>query len=265
MTVPGVSGGTMAMVVGIYEQLLHAINNLRKHPKEYLLFLIQFILGAGIGFVLFARVVSMLLENPVLGVPTRFLFCGVVAGGIPFIWKKAQAVDKTSGNQVSRISNIGIIVRGFWIIVGIIIVRFLSLIPQGTFAGGIEGSSYWLQFVGGIVVAVALVLPGISVSHMLYILGIYEVVMKQVYSLEWIDLLPLVVGTVAGILLTTHLLEWLMQRCTREVYLVILGFVVGSLWELVPKHAIHSPVLCMVIAIGGFVIMYALIQKGVND
>ena len=79
MTVPGVSGGTMAILAGIYEKLIHSVCMLRKSPKEQLPFLIEFVLGAVTGIVLFARFITMLLQNELLGVPMQFFFCGVVA------------------------------------------------------------------------------------------------------------------------------------------------------------------------------------------
>lgn len=64
MTIPGVSGGTMAVVMGIYEDLIRAVNGLRNEPKKYIGFLLQFVLAAGAGFLLLARLVTWLLEQP---------------------------------------------------------------------------------------------------------------------------------------------------------------------------------------------------------
>ena len=76
MTIPGVSGGTMAVVTGIYEELIKSINGLRKEPKEHLPFLIKFALSALVGFILFAGFVTYLLENIHTGTYIRFLFAG---------------------------------------------------------------------------------------------------------------------------------------------------------------------------------------------
>ena len=90
MTVPGVSGGTMAIIIGIYEQLLGAINGLKKNPKENIIFLIKFLLGACIGFLFFAKLITGLIDNDMTGGFVRFFFCGIVIGGIPLLVKKSE-------------------------------------------------------------------------------------------------------------------------------------------------------------------------------
>ena len=67
MTVPGVSGGTMAVVAGIYEDLLHSVNQLRREPLRQIPFLLQFVLGAGTGFLLLAGIITRLLQNEMTG------------------------------------------------------------------------------------------------------------------------------------------------------------------------------------------------------
>ena len=90
-----------------------------------------------------------------------------------------------------------------------------------------------VQLIGGIIIAIALVLPGISVSHMLYILGIYESVMHSVYSFHWFNLVPLVLGVVVGIFATTNIIEKLLKKYPDKVYMTIIGFVTASLITLI--------------------------------
>ena len=99
MTVPGVSGGTMAILLGIYDRLIRAINGLvpKRNETKYwpvagksLLFLLVFLAGAGGGMFAFAKVISGLLEQPVAGNYVRFFFLGAVAGGIPLILVSAK-------------------------------------------------------------------------------------------------------------------------------------------------------------------------------
>ena len=88
---------------------------------------------------------------------------------------------------------------------------------------------------GGLrMVAIGLVLPGISVSQMLYMLGIYEGIMQNISTLNIVPLIPLGIGVVGGIFLTTRVLENLMKGHPQSTYLIILGFMFGSLPELFP-------------------------------
>ncbi len=91
-----------------------------------------------------------------------------------------------------------------------------------------------MQIVGGVIIAIGLVLPGISVSQMLYMLGIYEGIMNNISCLNVVPLIPLGIGVVGGNLLTTRVLENLMKRHPQSTYLIILGFMFGSLPELFP-------------------------------
>ena len=88
MMVPGVSGGSMAMILGIYNRLISAIAVFRKNPKNNVLFLIKFLIGSILGIVLFSKYIIMpLLETYTLQV--SFFFLGAVAGGVPMIYKTA--------------------------------------------------------------------------------------------------------------------------------------------------------------------------------
>ena len=85
MTVPGVSGGTMAMVLGIYDRLISSVSRVFKEPKQSIPFLLWFALGGAGGILLFSRGISLLLSSR-WEVPARFFFLGAVGGGIPLIF-----------------------------------------------------------------------------------------------------------------------------------------------------------------------------------
>ena len=220
MTIPGISGGTMAVIVGIYEELISSINGLIKEPKKHLSFLLQFVISACIGFILFAKLVTSLLESPKYGNMVKIIFVIIILAGIPFLYKKANI--KSLG-----FSHI------LCIFVGILIVVSISSIPSDLFTEKDGFINLIIQLIGGIIIAIALVLPGISVSHMLYILGIYESVMHSVYTFHWFNLVPLLLGVVLGTFATTNILEKLLKKYPDKVYMTILGFVAASLTTLI--------------------------------
>ena len=220
MTIPGISGGTMAVIVGIYEKLISSINGLLKNPKKYLPFLLQFVTFACMGFILFARIVTTLLENPSYGYIVKIIFVLIILAGIPFLYKKTGVTTLTPWHI-------------FFILAGSFLVIAISSIPPDTFTekGGLL--NLLLQLLGGLIIAIALVLPGISVSHMLYILGIYESVMHSVYSFHWFNLVPLLLGIIVGTFATTTILEKLLKKYPDKVYMTIIGFVAASLVTLI--------------------------------
>ncbi len=252
MAVPGISGGSAAMVIGVYDDLLRAVSRCFSEPRRNIPLLLRFALGGILGLFLMAGAISWLLTTPA-EVPVRFLFLGAVAGGIPAIFRKAG---------VQRLNASGLVL----ILSGAAAVLLLASIPEGLFTPGERGfADMALQFTGGVLLAAALVLPGISASHFLYMLGIYDAVMEKLSTLDLIPLLPLAAGTVLGIFLTARLIETLFQRHQAGTFLVILGFMLASLRELIPRGAepwqILTGIPCILV---GFMPVYFIQSDGKN-
>lgn len=278
MTVPGVSGGTMAILVGIYDRLIGAVSGLipkkstgsgsgedgsgmrvggekgkvcwkeyRKTALHSLLFLVVFLLGAGLGMLLFAKVISGLLEQPVAGGYVRFFFLGAVAGGIPLILSSARVKKFSTWLLVLPVIGAGL-------------VYGLTFLPEEMFsletAGGV--GAFLLKLAGGVILAIALVLPGVSASQMLYTLGIYEELLTCISEFRVVPLIPLGIGTVFGILLITKTLDTLMTRYPKQTFLIIFGFILGSLPELFPKDVAGNYLLCGMCVAVGFLLAYGI-------
>ncbi len=222
LTVPGVSGGSMAMILGVYDKLIESVGAFMHHGKDKkkaFLFLLEIGLAGIIGFVLFSRLVSTLMARFPLAI--CFFFAGAVAGGIPIILRSAQ---------IKRPKVLDLL----FVLIGIVCIFGISMIPEGLFSIPLTLSfkGIFLQLICGILVAVGFVLPGVSLSQMLYVLGIYEDLMNHVSRLDILPLIPLAVGGVLGILLTAYAVECLLRRFPRATYLVIFGFMLGSLPEI---------------------------------
>lgn len=245
MLVPGVSGGSMAMILGVYDRLISSVSSFFKDIKGNLVFLAEFVAAALLGMVLFARPLETLIgayEKPMM-----YFFIGVVLGGCPLIFKEA-GLDGFNWKAV------------LYLALGAAVVASLAFLPENLFSsvsGGAGG--FLIQFFGGIVISIALILPGISVTYMLLVLGIYQGVLSAIGRLDILYLLPLGLGLVAGILLLTKLLEGAMKRFPQPTYMIILGFVLGSVGQVFPgvPMGIELPV-CLLLAAAGFVLIYFL-------
>lgn len=244
MTVPGVSGGTMAMVLGIYDRLISSVSRVFKEPKKSIPFLLWFALGGAAGILLFSRSISLLLDSQ-WAVPARFFFLGAVGGGIPLIFREAGI--RTFGMEEAIFAG-----------TGILSALLIGLIPEGLFTPGGGGiCDALIQAAGGVIIAVALVLPGISASQMLYMLGIYESTLAAVGNLDIGSLIPLAAGGLLGTFVSARVLEGLLEKHTRPTFLIILGFMLASLPELFPglPEGIDM-VYSLAAAAAGFLFLY---------
>lgn len=221
MLVPGVSGGSMAMILGVYDKLVSSVSSFRKHKRESFFFLALFSLGGGLGMLLFANPLLSLIER--YPMPMLYFFLGAVAGGVPLIFKQAEI--KSFSWKVP-----------LYITVGLLVVALFSILPTGAFQSEMEAGiiSFLLLMLAGFIAAVALVLPGISVSYLLLIMGLYDETMRAISDFYLPFLVPLGIGLLLGIVLTTKVLERAMTKHPQPTYLIILGFVIGSMAEVFP-------------------------------
>lgn len=247
--VPGVSGGTMAIVLGIYDDLIHAIGSFFEDWKKHSKLLIQLGLGAIIGLLLFSNLIESALNNyPVI---MRFLFIGIILGGVPILYKRATYVS----NNKSEI---------IYLIIGLIIALSMSkdTISVGTMTsvGGVK--EFLFLFISGIIISIALILPGISGSYVLLIFGMYDTVLNAINTLNISLLFPLLLGAIIGTLATTKAIENLLQRYPGKTYMMILGFVIGSIVPIYPGLPGSGEVIfSIIVLIIGFLFIIWLGKK----
>lgn len=219
MSVPGVSGGTMAILLGIYDRLISSVSNFLKDIKGNLLFLIKFCAGAAAGIGSLAFLIKWLLEK--FPIPVSFFFLGAVIGGIPALYQKT----KESSFKVSS---------AIYFLVGLALVISIGFIPIGNFSisSGSGAAHYFMILAAGIIIALALVLPGISTSHMLLILGMYDSTLLAITHFDIAYIGALGITTVIGIFLITKPIEWTLHNFPHQTYCMIIGFVLGSTSEI---------------------------------
>jgi putative membrane protein len=220
--VPGVSGGTMAVILGVYDDLIHAIGSFFEDWKKHIVILLQIGLGGLAGLVLFSKLFGSVLDKYpfVMG----FFFIGVIFGGVPVLYKKSIAEGKRNYKDM------------IFFVIGFIIVLLLSSEPAATttLATSQGFVSIVFLFIAGIVLAVALILPGISGSFMLYVLGLYSITLNAINTRNIPFLIPLGLGVALGTLGTAKTIEKLLQKYPSKTYMLILGFVLGSLLPVFP-------------------------------
>lgn len=219
MTIPGCSGGTMAIILGIYDRLIHAVSSFTKDLKKNLMVLLPFLLGSIMGILLLLKPLKYLLDN--YKTTTMFFFLGAILGSLPALVKKS-GVKKNDWFRAI-----------VYPLIGFGIVLLLGLLPKGAQIQYVTSfTDFLLLLLSGIIIAVALVLPGISTSHMLLLLGMYDVTIDAIEQFNFSYLIPLGISVLAGTFLTTRTLEKALNKYHTESYLLIIGFVIGSVIQI---------------------------------
>ncbi len=186
--VPGVSGGTMAIILGVYDDIIHSISSFFSDVRKNAVFLATVGIGGVIGLFGFSRLMEYLLAN--FRYPMIYLFIGVIIGGIPVLYKKTDTGNKKAVDWI-------FFAAGF-VIVLIMNLFNVTIVNLANSTGILQ---FVFLFVAGIVIAVALILPGISTSFMLLAIGLYDVFIDAISNVKLNYLIPSVWGWFSGFLL----------------------------------------------------------------
>ena len=226
--IPGVSGGTMMVAMGLYDKLIHSITHLKSEFKQSMKLLIPIFAGAGI--VVLSKLFEFLLDT--YPIPTNFAFCGLIIGSLPFIVKKVKGHSVTIGKIIP-----------FLVFFAIVILMAMLGETGGKTADVTFGIVNVIKlFFVGVVAAATMVVPGVSGSMMLMLLGYYDVILKTINlfvdSLVKFDmaglmqgvgvLAPFGVGVLIGIGVIAKLIEFIFSKAEIHAYYGIIGLIVAS-------------------------------------
>lgn len=227
--IPGVSGGTIAIILGIYEKLISTIGNIYKNLKDNILFLLPIVIGMGLSIVTTSKVVSYSYDN--FPLPTIMFFVGLVFGGIPLLIKNVKGKKENK-----ELSSYIIFILTFLLVIFMASYKFIFSVNQEVSFVNMNISSYFILFIIGIIASATMVIPGISGSLVLMILGYYYPIIETINTLfkgnflhNAIILGVFGIGVVIGIVLISKLLELLFKNYKTKTYFGVLGFVFASI------------------------------------
>lgn len=227
--IPGVSGGTMMVIMKVFDRLLGAVTLNLKKLKENFVFLLTIIIGMGIGVILSAKVLNICFEN--FYVQTQFFFMGVVLGSLPMIYKEATKEKKLEPIHLIPFA-IGLVI--------IICVTYISNLITDPQTISLTPGTFIYLLVISVVAAAAMIMPGLSGSLVLLILGGYETVINAVNEMNIMVLIPVGIGIILGILLCAKVITLCLKKWQRGTYAVILGLIVGSFYAIWPRETVDS-------------------------
>lgn len=232
-SVPGVSGGTILFLLGIYEEFINSINTLIigsfKEKKKALFFLIKLGCGWVVGFLLAVLILTSLFEDTIYRVSS--LFIGFILFSIPLICAEEKETIKRKYWQI------------LFTLIGIAIVAAITYFNPSKAADTNPMEFTFMNaifvFFAGMIAISAMVLPGISGSTILLILGLYMPIMNSIRNLLHFhfDALPIVIffglGILAGVLVTIRVIKWAFEKFRSQTIYLILGLMLGSLYSIV--------------------------------
>lgn len=227
--IPGVSGGTMMVIMKVFDRLLGAVTLNLKKLKENFVFLLTIIIGMGIGVILSAKVLNICFEN--FYVQTQFFFMGVVLGSLPMIYKEA-----TKEKKLEPIHLIPFAI-GLGVIIGVTVISMSA--TNSVITSLTPGTFFYLLMIS-VVAAAAMIMPGLSGSLVLLILGGYQTVINAVDEMNIMVLIPVGIGIILGILLCAKVITLCLKKWQRGTYAVILGLIVGSFYAIWPRETVDS-------------------------
>lgn len=225
--IPGVSGGTIALLTGIFERLINALKSFDVEAVRLLLkfkfkefaqhvdfgFLLSVFVGVGVSIISVAKLLEFLFQS--YPVYVWSFFFGLILVSVWFVGKSIGKIDVAAAVSF---------------VVGAAVAFGLSVMNPAT-----ENTAFWYLIICGAVAICSMILPGLSGSFVLILMGNYQLIM--IYAVSHFDMkiiIPVAIGVVVGLLAFSHFLSWLLSRYARQTMAVLTGFIFGSLGTIWP-------------------------------
>lgn len=211
---PGVSGGVMAVSLGLYKPMIDAIAGFFKAPRKNFFFLLPVGLGAALGFFLGAVALSGLMER--WETQVMWLFLGLVAGGVPSFIREANERGFKKRYLLATL-------------LGAALASLMLLLKDGDVkVENVASLSPLMAVIAGAIVSVGTVIPGISTSFILMYMGWYKAMMDAFADAEVVTVIFLGIGAAGCFLATVKAARWLFDRFHGWAYYAVLGFLIVS-------------------------------------
>lgn len=243
---PGISGGAIAIIFGLYEPVTDAIAHIWQDFRRKVTFLLPLAAGAVAGMLLFGKIINLLFLN--YHDLVCALFVGLILGTLPSVFRTAAEKGFRLRYLLATLVCGGLVV-------------WLTTLEQLQYTGSSDELPYWLAVVSGGIVGLGSVLPGMSASFFLMSMGVYESMLRALDSFDIPRLLLLGVGFVGVVLLTTRLVSWLYKTAYGWMSFAAAGMLVGSVFNVVPTPTFDANgALLLVVSVGGATLSYFLLR-----
>lgn len=217
---PGISSGVICIIFGIYEKLLDSILNFFKDIKGNFEFLFPIIIGVSIGVILFGNLLNHFFYQ--FPLQTKSLFIGLILGCIPLLIKEINKRKKI------KLKNI------FFLFLALSIGILSVIIEKNLSFSSINNINFIYLVLSGFLMSIGVVLPGVSSTLILMILGIYPIYLTSISNVYLPILVPMGIGLILGGFIFMKLTKYLLNNYYISTFLAIIGFTLGSILVLIP-------------------------------
>lgn len=218
---PGISSGVLCVIFGVYEKLLDSILNFFKDIRKNIKFLLPIFIGIGIGVLSFSKLLNYLLfEFPI---QTKSIFIGLILGSIPSLLKEANHKSNFKFHYIIYT------LLAFGIGIGsVILENYISI-------NSISNNFNVLYLIlSGFIMSVGIVVPGVSSTIILMLMGVYSAYLSSISSIYFPVLIPIGIGLIVGCILFMKLTKFLLNHFYAQTFYTIIGFTLGSIFVLFP-------------------------------
>jgi putative membrane protein len=230
---PGLSGGLLAVVLGIYEPLMRFLGHIKEKFLKNLLYFIPVGIGGVAGVVVFSKLVSYTFEN--YKAPFIWLFLGFIAGTFPSLFKTAGKNGRKTYHYA--------------ILIGLAVVTFFLMRWMETISNVNLPQTLGSWLLAGLLIGLGVVVPGMSPSNFLIYIGLYKPMSDGIGALNLGIILPLIAGVLISVLLLAKAVNWMFDKAYGVMYHLILGIVIGSSAAIALIHGQASGVTIAICAI----------------
>ena len=218
---PGISSGVLCVIFGIYEKLLNSILEFFKNIKENFKFLFPIVSGAIIGIIAFGNILKYLyLAYPI---QIKFIFIGLILGGVPKLIKEIKQKSKFKPHYL------------FFTFVSLILAIILVILEKKISIRSSNEYSFLFLIISGFAMSAGVIVPGVSSTLILMLLGVYESYLFSVSTIYLPFLIPLCIGLFIGSIVFMKITKYLLDKYYAQTFFVIIGFTIGSIFVLYPR------------------------------
>lgn len=220
---PGVSGGAMAAIFGIYERLISFIADIRKDFKKNIIYFLPVIVGAIAGLFFFSVIMTALFEN--YEPQMRWFFIGCIIGTLPALEKQSKKKGRTRGNVTTAVITF---------LISTVILMLINYFTTDVSNAEHKDFPIWSWVIAGITIGLGVIVPGLSPSNFLVLFGMYGSMSYGISTLNFSVIIPLALGMLTCVFSLAKIMKIFLEKKYAAVFHFILGIVLASTLMIIP-------------------------------